>query len=106
MNRLLESNGLVQLVVGPTQCEGHTLYVLITCTDVTPTAILVEGPSLSDYSFIVDDMALSIDRSQRVVSVVERRSRRNFGIDSFSAELAALKLIADPPSDVSELFAC
>ena len=104
-NRQFESNGLVQQVVGPTQREGHTLDFLITCTDVTPTANLVEEPSLSDHSFIVAEMALQIDRSQPVVIVVERRSWGNFDINIFSAELAALKLIADPPSDV-KLFAC
>ena len=104
--KLLESNGLVQHVFEPTQCEGHTRDILIMCTDVTPMAILIEEPSLFDHSFIVAEMALQIDRGQPVVSVVKCRNWRNFDIDSVSADLATSKVIADPPSIVTELFAC
>ena len=103
-SRLLEGAGLVQHVVGPAQRECHTLDVLITRTDVTPTVILVEDPSPSNHSFIVADTAPQVGRGQPVDSVVERRSWRNFDIDSFSADLAASKVIADPPSDANELF--
>ena len=86
-NRLLERNGLVQHVIGPIQHEDHTLDVLITHTDVTPTATLVEELSLSDHSFMLADMALQVNRDQPVISVVECRSWHNFDIDSFSATL-------------------
>ena len=69
-NRLLQSNRLVRHVAGPTQREGHTPDVLITSTDVTPTAILVEESLLSDHSFIVADVALQVDRGPPVVSVI------------------------------------
>ena len=71
--QLLESQGLVQHVVGPTHTGGHTLNVLIMHAEVKPTALLVEEPSLSSHAFITADLDVLIDNVRPVASVVEHR---------------------------------
>ena len=90
----------------PNPYWGHTLDVLITRAEVKPAAFLVGEPSLSDHAFITADLDVLIDNGRTVVSVVERRRWRGFDVNSFSADLAASKLIVDPSVDVTELFAC
>ena len=104
--QLLKSQGLMQHAVDLTHIGGHTLDVLITRAELKPTPLLVEKLSMSDHVFITADFDVRVDNGRPVVSVVERRRWRVLDVNGFSADLAASKLIVDPPVDVTELFAC
>ena len=49
----LDSFNMVQSVVGPTHNCGHTLDLVITRSDLSPSVINVELPQISDHSLVL-----------------------------------------------------
>ena len=87
--------------------DGHTLDVLITCSDVRVMMLIVDEPKLSgsDHSFITSELELRQENTP-VVKVSECRRWRAFNENSFTDDLVRSKLIIHLPSDVVSLVNC
>jgi len=66
-------------IVGPTHDCGHTLDVLITCSDQIINSINVDPPLLSDHSLIVASVDIHVSQKYNV-SRQARRSWRSLDV--------------------------
>ena len=104
---MLDNFDLTERVREPTHKLGHQLDVFITRSDQPVLAMKVYPPLLlSDHSLITVSFAgrdkLSVPRRPRI----KRRCWKRLDIESFTADLIESDLVANPPSEVTELFDC
>ena len=86
--------------------RGHTLNVVITQDQCPVRSVLVEPPVLSDHSFIITDIDLRIIHGQSV-NFARRCQWRKVNYDELRNDLfSSSAVLQNPPSGVSELFAC
>ena len=101
---LLNSFNLSDHVGQPTRA-GNQLDIFVSRLDQPTPVIRVDPPMMSDHSLIVASFEIIDSRAAEMVTV-KRRPWRSFDYNAYAVDLEESDLILDPPTDVTELFAC
>ena len=97
IKELLDTFGLSQLVIGPTQRSGHTLDVIITNSPNDILDLTVEDKCVGDHHQI--SFFLPLSRPKKTPRLIETRKMRSINLNEFKSDLSAALSHCEPNID-------